>query len=496
MKLVAYSTVVVLLAVLPATSRGQSVLDYLPYKMRVYVVHDPPGVLSATEEQELTRGLPEKIDARIGGAWRGLSPEPAAAVDAEAAPEAATTLDVRPVEVLTAPAALAFALRRTPHQLAVEHLPVEVFKFDKIMLLHVAAEEGGFRLTARDFDVRTQVFSLPAAVSCRQPGKLAESAFAALYQAFAPLAEVDLVEEDRAKLVIQASALKLRDETLSLAPSDAVFIPVLRYNNRDQTPKTIREVPWSFVINQPQPETPGLDWQVVSGLRNALTSRRRGRIETLALAAKLSDQPTTLVVASRTDKRRLPGYEVFSYLPPNPKTTLVGYTDWRGELTIPPKPITAEGEPASPLMMLVIKNGGEFLAKLPVLPGWREQVIAEIRDDDQRLSVEGFITALQEDMVEVYITRTVLMARAKKALEQGQPTVARENMNGLKELKSLTQFREELAARQNDSSARSSDPATQGRIDRLFSDTRTTLEKFLDEKPVEALEQQVRQAGG
>lgn len=475
-------SVLLLLASLAATARGQSVLDYAPYKMRVYVVHERAGALAAAEEQELAAGLAEKIDARIGGAWRGLSPED----DATA---------VRRVEVLPAPSALAYALRHAPDQLAVEHLPVEVFKFDKVMLLHVAAAGGEHEFTARDFDVRTQIFSRPVTRTCRQHGKLAETAFDALYQAFAPLAEVDLVEGERAKLVIQASSMKLRDETLSLAPADAVFFPVLRYNNRDQTPKTIREVPWSFVVHQPQAETPGLDWQVVSGLRNALTSRRRGRIETLALAAKRSDQPTTLVVASRTDKRRLPGYEVFSYSPPDPKTTLVGYTDWRGELEIPPQPRSPDRQPKSPLTMLVIKNGGEFLAKLPVLPGWRDEVTAEIRDDDQRLSVEGFITAVQEDMVEVYITRTLLMSRAKKALEAGNPALAREHMNGLKELKSLPQFREALAARQNDSSARSSDPATQSRIDRLFSDTRTTLEKFLDEKPVQALEEQVRQAG-
>ncbi|MEX0586738.1 MAG: hypothetical protein WD176_08845, partial [Pirellulales bacterium] len=205
----------------------------------------------------------------------------------------------------------------------------------------------------------------------------------------------------------------------------------------------------------------------------------------LALAVRPPESATDLVVHSRLDKnRRLFGYEVYAYTPDSPTTTLLGRTDSSGTLRIEP------GE--HPLRLLIIKSGGEFLARLPLVPGVEPVALAAVADDDQRLAVEGYITGLQEEVVDLVARRAMFMARIQSRLDEGKPSEAGELLVELRQLAT----RDDLAIVLSEQRKKyfSGDALIRRKIDKLFDDTREVFMRNLDPKPIEQLTSEVNKA--
>jgi hypothetical protein len=132
--------------------------------------------------------------------------------------------------------------------------------------------------------------------------------------------------------------------------------------------------------------------------------------------------------------------------------------------------------------LLIIKNGDEPVAKLPVLAGWEPSLRALVTNDEQRLRVEGFITGLQERAVDTVARRELLLARVRLRLQAGRVPDADALFERVKALPTLTEFQQELQAFER--TVQTNDPRLRRKIDKLLTDTRQVLEKHLAEKPV------------
>jgi hypothetical protein len=229
-----------------------------------------------------------------------------------------------------------------------------------------------------------------------------------------------------------------------------------------------------------------LQCRLHTGLRVALSGRRRGQVEMLALAVVPPRRPSTLVLHARSaPDELLAGYDVYSHPPGSKTTERLGRTDRRGRLPVPP----AE----SPLRLLIVRHGEQPLARLPVVPGLEPELTAGIPNDDQRLRAEGVITGLQEDLVDLVIRREVLITRAKARLEAGRIDEAGEMIDQVLRLaKSKTDLAVLLAQQRGE--IRAQDPTIQAKIEALFNDTAKLLQKHFDPEPVEALRDRIRQA--
>jgi hypothetical protein len=125
------------------------------------------------------------------------------------------------------------------------------------------------------------------------------------------------------------------------------------------------------------------------------------------------------------------------------------------------------------------------LARLPIVPGLAAELVAEIPDDDQRLAAEEYITGLQEDLLDVYVRRQVLLTRAEKHIEDGEFDKAAQLVDELEGLETRSELLRKLDQQQR---KLATDDARVGKkIDALFADTRTLLEKFLDPEPIEKI---------
>ena len=392
--------------------------------------------------------------------------------------------------------------------------------FDKVMVLAFSPAAGGYRVTARELDLRTRLWGPPVSRQVWQLAKLRDAALGAMLEAFAPLARVESVKQKQVVLRLKAAALPPRDKGLTLVGPGDVFRPVIRYNDGEGNPRQIAPVPWTFcTVEKISGEKTGrreLHCRLHTGYRSPLSGRRRGRVEQLALAVVPPQRPSTLVLKSRSEPRQLlAGYDVYAHPPdsrvvgqaahdvrvvaapsgdaevlqvlakPVERLQRGSRTDRQGRLTVPPV--------ENPLRVLLVRNGGEPLARLPMVPGLQPELIAEIANDDQRLEAEGFLTGLQEELVDLVTRREVLFALTRARIEAGQLDKAGELIDELRRLdKSQSDLAKVLAQQQR--KARSDDPVVQAKIEKLFGDTQKLLDTYVDPEDTEELRRELRKA--
>jgi hypothetical protein len=180
----------------------------------------------------------------------------------------------------------------------------------------------------------------------------------------------------------------------------------------------------------------------------------------------------------------LAGYEVFVQEKDSKDLALVGKSDEAGNIRIEPG--------AGGVRMVYLKSDGVTLALVPVVPGAEERITVPLPNDDMRLRAAARLAALREDIVDVVARRTIYMARVRQQMRDNNLEAARGLMRELDELPGVTQFRRTIDL--DAQLMRTDDVQVQRRIDKLFSDTRGALGKFLNPQPIAALHEELRQA--
>ena len=515
---------------------AQTLLERSPYRIRLVVTTDgSPGLLER-DAAALEQQLLQAIDLRIGGAW---TVEPAgdamvaAAVKAEPTespaedvqqadpaqapgglnvPTGATSAQDAPAEVSPSPASSAseggdaaatavatvppVTLRRvarrglrTRDRLEAETLAASSAQFDKILFVHVgAAAWGAYDITAREFDVRTQTLGTVAWLECAQRPMLPSVAYQAMLQAFSPVGEVEAVSGSQATLRMKAAALPLPDKQLRFLHEGDILRATVRFNYRDGSLRRLHPIEWTFLVVR-SVEGPLATCEIHTGLRSPLSARRRGLVEQLAVVVQPTYGDTQLqLVAAGTENEPLPGYAVHAQVPGEVATTLLGQTDRQGQIMIPPVD--------TPLRILLIMHGGELLARLPIVPGLEPHLVAQVPDDRLRFQVEAAMAGIQEQVIDVYARRTVLLAQCEAQLEAGNLALAQRLLEELQKLKKAEAFQSEL--NQLERRTFVNDARMKRRIDKLIGDTRQVVERQLVDGEIQRLaaEVQKRLQGG
>jgi len=407
--------------------------------------------------------------------------------------------DVTPA---AAPRDLRRSLLAEMEAVTVESLPPESLFFDKVVLLAVSPGAQGYQVTARELDVRNQrQWSTPFALRAGTLGEVRGKAWEAMFEVTAPLPGIERAVDREVVLRLKAGVLPPPDRQLLGVRPDDVFLPVTRFDDQHGNLQRVSTLPWTFLsVRAITPRA--LACRLHTGLRTSLTGRRRGRVQQLALAVVPPQGPTTLVLQERASPeeleagarpRPLAGYEVFAH-PPNSKTTLpIGRSDRRGRVVVPP------GE--NPLRVLMVRNGGQTLVRLPMVPGLQRELSAAVPNDDQRLAVEGFVTGLQEQLVDLVTRRQVLLVRAAARIDaavsdkkEGKSAEAAEKLEEaeamLVALRELERSQESLAKLLERERARSRpvDSRTRQKIDELFDDTETLFQQHPGDDSIEEIE--------
>ncbi|OHB76041.1 MAG: hypothetical protein A2W31_11390 [Planctomycetes bacterium RBG_16_64_10] len=439
---------------LPAVTSAQTHWDLTPYRVRVVVAVAPVPELNAGMKANLLAELVEHADLVLGATWDLEVQEAAAQLRCQILHEIAT-------------------------------LPADLFqgdwdRRDKVLVTGINPVAGGYRITVRDFDCQTRFWSSPTVRVVRQVAMLAPAVFRAVLETFAPLARIEFDRDQQVVLRPRAGGLPVRDPTFRLIAQGDVLVPIIRRNDREGNPMVdgIQPVPWTFLTVQ-EVGPAGIRCTPHSGLRNPLRVRVRGRVEQLALLIRVSPAPTRLMLRDRAPGHQpLAGYDVLARDPGAEATVFLGRTDHAGAINIEPG--------RSRLRILYVRNGATLQARLPIVPGWQATAVADLPDDRMRLSTEGFLVGLQDDLVDLVARRAILIARVRQQMEAGDLDAAKKQLDELQRLPNR-QGLLQLVAQQQQRSV-SNDPQVRARIEQIFDKTKQLLVNYLDPGPINQLQ--------
>jgi hypothetical protein len=442
-----------------AAAADETLWELTPYRVHVLVGLTPEAGQCGNLATDVTTGLAARVWCVVGARWT---------LTAGAAP-------------LPLGESLVYDFDRLQAEQILPALGEE--QYDKVFLVRLAFHDGVYSVTVRDFDVRTQLVSAAVDDRVYHRARLADATLQAMLAAFAPLARVEDVSGDKVTMRLRGADVPTRDPTLATVADNSIFRPVIRSGGRPGKPPRIQPIDWTYLVADGR-EGSRVTARMVTGLRSPLVNRRHGRVEQLALFVHLPSGDTTLELRA-TDKGAHPlvGYQIYSHPLDSKETKLLGATDTRGALVIPP----GDGG----VRVLLVKCGTMVMARLPLLPGLAPVAIAQVPDDQRRLQVEGLITGFQEELVDLIARRQVLMARIRARIKAGKPDEAKALLSELRRLRSHQDItRALLVERQRRTS---DDPRTQRQIDKLFDDTQTVINRFLDARAIDRLE---RELGG
>jgi hypothetical protein len=487
-----------------ATRAGaQTVWELTPYQIQVILAVGRAPELTRDFQADLAQELVGRVDALIGASWdmrvtdapralryallRDVESVTVELLEEELRPQHGEASSEEASSAGEAPSAgeTPSEQRNSPEAGARgSETAVDFDDLDKVICLLILSDASGYRVVGRELDVRTRQWNTAVSVPAWHEGKLVDAAFACLLRAFAPMARIVDVEKSDVLLRLRAAGFPLRDESVVMVRPGDVFRPVVRHNDRYGKLRAVRPIPWTFLTVEEVTRS-GLACKMHTGLRSPLTGRRRGGFEQIALAVDPPDKPTRLVLRSQTEPREpLCGYDVYSHPPDSKKTDLVGRTDRLGGVIVPPANHT--------LRVLLIKNGSEFLARLPLVPGMEAEVVADVRNDDQRLEAEGFIRGLEQELIDLVVRREVLMAQFRTRIKEKEYDEAAKLLHELRALETRDDFNLYLAQEQK--KVFSADKLAQAKIDQMFRKTRDLVNAYLDPAVIDQLDRQLREA--
>lgn len=439
-----------------------------PYTVRVRLAVDAESSANARLTERIARHLSERADAAIGPLWN-LTVEPLTGADRLS------------------------ALRGQSDDQLLALAQDEERPCDKLIVVTVREGLSGLTATAVECDPMLEFVGEPVSGSPLPLHAAAESAFAAVAEAFSPVASFEV---DRSRDGDGGAVLSFRGERLpkrpglpSWATPGRVLLPVLRRTDREGNvvEDGIRQAPWTyFVIAEPTGDGGGVPATVHSHTQRPFGARRRGRVEQYALLLRDTGEPTHIRLHTRGDETKpLPGYQAFQQDGPDGERLPIGSSDSDGLIPI------QRGE--HPIQVVYIKSGSQLVAKAPAPVGAVREVTIPLLDERRRLDAEAQLGLLREELIDVIARRSILAARIRNELENGGRDNARKLLQQLEQMDGRTQFERKINRVQQ--RAKSEDPVVQQRIDKQFSDTLIVVGAFLGADQIEQLRREVLSGG-
>lgn len=383
----------------------------------------------------------------------------------------------------------------TPEKLVgLEDLPA-LQPYDKLMVVCLTGEPGQTKVRVREFDIQTQLWGPLIIRNVVQRHQLGRNVMDAISVAFMPLARVEGVQEivytddegrerkkDEVLMQIRAvrscvrtvidekfqwQAKQIEDSPVFVKNDDR-FLPIIRITDRQGELVKLQPIEFTF-LTVSRREDADLRASIESYRRSPLSQRKSKKAQKLALVIRPPERSTRLFLVS-DDKKRTPmeGFEIWSRAPDAPveSKVLLGKTDWRGSIEIPPSP---EG-----LRLILVSRGERGLRRLPIMPGLYESVVSTLPNDETRLYAEGVLQGIQNEILSLAIQRRVFENDTTAAIEKKDLDAA---MEGFKELKALSL--DDLKSKMNDEEVRlkslTADMREQDYIIRRFESLRKIL---------------------
>jgi len=446
---------------------------YSPYRMKVWFAVENQHSFTPFWRQQLDTVFQQQSWVIAGAPWN---------LRTDNAPPSIRASILRDLERITADELLASDEKLTDS--------------DKLMLVRITSDPNGYSIAAREFDIRTRIFGPVIRFTSAQRELIATSAFRAVTLAFAPVGRIDDVHEEivekpgsevktRQSVAVvrfRAGGLVTEDSSPAAVRPEQAMIAVIRTNDRkgETHAEGLRIVEWTLLEVRTIKDG-NAECRVHTANRAYLTGRASSRVERLALGLRITEPSTMLEVVTRDKKKEpLVGYYVYAKDPNTEDTELLGQTDWRGQVNVPP---AKDGR----VRLLYVRSGDSLLARLPMMPGQSKVERAELNDDQKRLQAEALVRGLQTSIRDLVARREITAARIRKRIKEGKIEEAQKLLEEFRALPTVADMR----ARIDQAKLLVIGEKDRGQefIEKMFSDTLNLLNniKIIDPKLVDNL---------
>lgn len=353
--------------------------------------------------------------------------------------------------------------------------------YDKFFFVSLEGRGMGAHVAAREIDCLMR-FPGPVIREIASDADDIPAAIArAVSAAFAPVVRLEDIGSKEAQGRVRAGSLITAEDSPAAIGVGDFLQPMIRKDDRSGEPMFLQVVDWTYMAVTEQ-DGAKVSMTVHSGRAGAVAGRRNSRTERVALKVRTTRPATTLRLHAKGDPQSpLVGYDVYERDLESGEMTLIGHTDWDGRLRVE--------KSDSAMRLLYVKNGGAVLARLPLVPGQTEMETADLIGDDIRLQAEAYIRGVQNAIIDLVAIRTLLAARIRLRLENGEIEEARELLEALRQEPSYEKIANDMAVAQT--VIKSDNRSEQRKIDTMFGETRTLLVKHINPSLVRTLETEV-----
>jgi hypothetical protein len=429
--------------------------ELTPYRVEICVVVERSARLAAGLERELSEQLVAQAEATFGGPWIVSANQKEVANKSRFLRQVANA-DERPASNAGA-------------------------QIDKLIVIGVREQASALQVTAREFDVPTNLWNTPVSRSVLQLSRLPMEAFGALQAAWSPVLRIDTVDKETVGVTLRAGSLPKRDGSYLSLDRSLPFSVLTIQIDKEGKPKTdsITPLPWTFLLPLSAP----------GSAVTASTSRAtfKCRLHTalggspipdyhplqarLAVAIPKSTAGTRLMLLDQESPGApLEGYEVFlgpvESTPSSSGPEKVGVTNRSGELEIP------AGDGA--LRRLIVSHGGEALVNRPYLPGLKGELKISLANDRRRLELAAEIASAQDELTDTLGRLAVLGARAQDGVTRRDLSAVNRATAELKNVATLTALRNRVTALESKLAA--ADEVTRSRLAPAIAQFKTSVE--------------------
>ena len=380
-----------------------------------------------------------------------------------------------------------------------QHSPHEM---DVWLVAAVQSQGSGWRIDVRSWQPAVAVESDTLGAETRDRFDVPLVLLQLGHSAFRPIGVVDEVDGKQVRVLLQAGALSVPDESFSLTRAAKLLAPVLASRKRDKTIDRLQPIPWTF-LTAGESQGARVNCELHSGLRSPIGGKQRGRVETLAIAVKSTHPSTRLelatqskpslpLVAHRIELRRsaeIPKADDAKGKDKDEQLLKVLLTDRRGHVSVP-------ADSGSGVIWLFAYSGRHLLARVPIVPGVADRMRLEVPDDSSRLEAESDLYMLQGQLIEAVAARNTATARIRAAVKKNEAVIAKAAEAELRKLPDAQFYLDRVSAIRVPAvkAAKSRrDRAGEARINRMCDETADLIRQYLNEDKRQAVYEELKE---
>lgn len=206
-------------------------------------------------------------------------------------------------------------------------------EYEKLFLVNCTREGERYRVAVRELDCPMRLFGPVMTDETVAWNNLAHVITDDVVRAFAPVARIEETVGKVVQLLNRAGGLADEANPARILPGD-VLQPVIRREDRRGTATLLEPIPWTY-IGVTKADGINVEGTAYSALGNVLQGKQTRRAQRVALRVRPTGMQSDIKIVVRTNPSDAQaGCQIYQRDLMTEELRFLGYTDWRGVITI------------------------------------------------------------------------------------------------------------------------------------------------------------------